>query len=68
MTENKIETTTDAQLYNVYKNGKISETEKEMSESKAEKLDGFTQYNPDANGGDGDFEQFRVEKVDQVEE
>lgn len=64
MTKSETETTTDAQLYNVYKNGELSEAEKEMSEAKAEKLDGFTQYNPDALNGDGDFEQFRVEKLD----
>ena len=49
---------------NVYKNGELVEENVEKSPELVEKLDGFTQYNPDANGGDGDFEKFRVEEVE----
>lgn len=46
--------------YNVYKNGDLVEEDKPMSDHKANKLDGHTQFDKDA----GDFERFRVEQVD----
>jgi hypothetical protein len=50
---------TDKPLYNVYKNGELVEEEKPMSDAKANKLDGHTQFNEE----EGDFEKFRVEEV-----
>lgn len=46
-------------LYNVYKNGELVEEEKPMSDAKANRLDGHTQFNDEEK----DFEKFRVEEV-----
>ena len=48
--------------YRVFKNGEFLH-ETELTAAKAKKLDGHTQYNPDANDGNGDFEKFRAEEV-----
>lgn len=50
---------TNKPLYNVYKNGELVEENKPMSDAKANKLDGHTQFNKE----EGDFEKFRVEEV-----
>lgn len=48
------------QLYDVYKNGELIEEGKPMTDGKANRLDGHTQFNKNEQ----DFERFRVEEVD----
>lgn len=48
---------------NVYKNGELVEEGVEKPRAVCEKLDGHTQFNKD----EGDFEEFRVEEVDDDE-
>lgn len=50
----------DEKRFDVYKNGEKVEENKPMTDAKANRLDGHTQYNKD----EGDFERFTVEEVE----